>query len=963
MQTLGDSVLGEITRVGPLTSVELAERLSQTVTAVQKVLLDNDQVFVQPPEGADEWRVVSSDDLAHRLGMNRPLRPWQVEAFQKWLAAGRSGVIEAVTGAGKTDVGIAAIAEARRRGVPALVLAPDRDLVDQWRSTLEAAFPGVEIGAPDGSKALAIREQVVVTTVAGLGKRHLTAFRDAGLLVVDEIQRLGVADYTDVVFPRQEITEKLGLTASYEWSNPQAERILRPYFGARIEGCDYRRAVNEGILGEPLVLTVGVRFSVPEREKYDGLTARIDRAERKLRDTGVDLSGGVYETAREIDSGSLVGEISFLAREYLEALDARKWVLSECKSKVAAVEVIARGVADSRRTTVFTASYETSAAIATAARNSGVVTDAVPENGDVAFMLGRYASGSVDVLATSRLLDEGVAVPTSQVGIVTASARSRAQMLQRMGRVVHPADWAGRTAMVVVYVNATVEDPDVGSTAETHLDELFAVAAERDDLDPRDAARRLSEWLAPTSTPEDDAEVDEPTTVVAPAVWNPRDAILDIFAEHEGIVTWRELREVLPDLEVEQALMQGFDDITWMRIGDETVGLGGRGSDTVDDRVVALDALAQIFNANGEKPLQQAGIQGWLGDRSLVLGSVSGARLSELWAALGGRVAEFEHTEYEKDSAPDEAVHVRVGTSDSDTVEAKAPIGPALRAVIEQVEAQGWTARTSDEHSRGTLIVSNSQGQSRVVRVHSGAGGSWRISTQDQYLWQGSREHDAVVFLDQSEMPPAFYIAPVGPYSKRVKYVIDARAKSNPRDRHDTHINIEAWVVKDGLGRWDLLKLSEPENTPAAWARACVPTPGEVAARAARARTATTIPVESEAKPDIDVAQLDTAAPQEEQVPVATTPGLVWAEGRLRVVLDYEGCRVVGFFDPESSELEIVRAQGAASLSGRTFRNPAVAAGTVKSTISNKTVFGVGFNDWVVDENTRETLAGYVTEA
>ncbi|OPX17051.1 DEAD/DEAH box helicase family protein [Gordonia sp. i37] len=966
MQTLGDSVLGEITRVGPLTSVELAERLSQTVTAVQKVLLDNDQVFVQPQEGADEWRVVSSDDLASRLGMNRPLRPWQVEAFQKWLAAGRSGVIEAVTGAGKTDVGIAAIAEARRRGVPALVLAPDRDLVDHWRSTLEAAFPGVEIGAPDGSKALAIREQIVVTTVSGLGKRHLTAFRDAGLLVVDEIQRLGVADYTDVVFPRQEITEKLGLTASYEWSNPQAERILRPYFGALIDGCDYRRAVDEGLLGEPLVLTVGVRFSLPEREKYDGLTARIDRAERKLRDTGVDLSGGVYETAREIDSGTLVGEISFLAREYLEAVDARKWVLSECKSKIAAVEVIARGVADARRTTVFTASHEMSAAIATAAGNSGVVTDAVPESGDVAFMLGRYASGSVDVLATSRLLDDGVTVPTSQVGVVTAAARSRAQMLQRMGRVVHPADWAGPTAMVVVYVNATVEDPDVGSTADTHLDELLAVAAERDDLDPRDAARRLSEWLAPISTPEDDAEVDEPTTVVEPAVWNPRDAIFDIFAELEGIVTWRELRELLPDLEVEQALMQGFADITWMRIGDETVGLGGRGSDTVDVRVVALDALAQVFNVVGDESLQQAGIQDLLIDRDLVLGSISSARLSELWVALGGRVAELEQTEQEKDSAPDEAVQVGDDAPDSATSETPAPIGPALRAVIQEIEAQGWSARTSDEYSRGTLIVSNSQGQSRVVRVHSGAGGSWRISTQDQHLWQGSGEHDAVVFLDQSEMPPAFYIAPVGPYSKRVKHVIDARAKSSPRERHEAHINIEAWVVKDGLGRWNLLKLSEPETISTSPEKPSgVPTPAEVAARSSAARTAstTTIPVEPEAESEDDLAQSDTPAPQEEQVPVATTPGLVWAEGRLRVVLDYEGCRVVGFFDPESSALEIVRAQGAASLSGRTFRNPAVAAGTVKSTISNKTVFGVGFNDWVVDENTRETLAGYLTEA
>ena len=136
MQSLGESVLGELTRVGPLTSVELGERLSQPVTAVQEVLLECDQVFVRPPEGSDKWSVVSSDDMAQRLGMNRGLRPWQVDAFQRWLVAGRAGVIEAVTGAGKTDVGVAAIADARRRGVPTLVLLPDRDLADHWRGVL-----------------------------------------------------------------------------------------------------------------------------------------------------------------------------------------------------------------------------------------------------------------------------------------------------------------------------------------------------------------------------------------------------------------------------------------------------------------------------------------------------------------------------------------------------------------------------------------------------------------------------------------------------------------------------------------------------------------------------------------------------------------------------------------------------------------------------------------------------------
>ena len=50
------------------------------------------------------------------------LYDWQYEALQEWRGRDRRGVIEAVTGAGKTRVGIAAIHEAVRQGIKVLVL-------------------------------------------------------------------------------------------------------------------------------------------------------------------------------------------------------------------------------------------------------------------------------------------------------------------------------------------------------------------------------------------------------------------------------------------------------------------------------------------------------------------------------------------------------------------------------------------------------------------------------------------------------------------------------------------------------------------------------------------------------------------------------------------------------------------------------------------------------------------------
>ena len=65
-----------------------------------------------------------------------PLREWQREAFDAWRAAGHRGVVEAVTGTGKTAIGLVAAADAAARGLRTLIIVPGRDLLDQWYKEL-----------------------------------------------------------------------------------------------------------------------------------------------------------------------------------------------------------------------------------------------------------------------------------------------------------------------------------------------------------------------------------------------------------------------------------------------------------------------------------------------------------------------------------------------------------------------------------------------------------------------------------------------------------------------------------------------------------------------------------------------------------------------------------------------------------------------------------------------------------
>src|SRR3954469_25833436 len=78
--------------------------------------------------------------------VHRELYRWQLDALVSWLRCGRRGLIEAVTGSGKTDVAIAAATDALRRGRFVLVLVPSRVLMQQWHGRLTAALPGLRIG-------------------------------------------------------------------------------------------------------------------------------------------------------------------------------------------------------------------------------------------------------------------------------------------------------------------------------------------------------------------------------------------------------------------------------------------------------------------------------------------------------------------------------------------------------------------------------------------------------------------------------------------------------------------------------------------------------------------------------------------------------------------------------------------------------------------------------------------------
>lgn len=407
------------------------------------------------------------------------LYAWQRDALNAWEHHGGRGVVEAVTGTGKTMVGVAAALDERDRHGQVLVLVPTVELAHQWVAELERRLPAGErvgrMGAGAGDSLTSHDVAVaVVNTARALDVRPI---RQGGLLIADECHRYGSAVNRLALDPR--FRRRLGLSATYGREDDGNVTWLDPYFGGTCFRLGYARAVGDGVTARFSVTLIGVRFSPAEQECYDELSEAMGQLRARL----VHQYGLADETFEVfMKAVSLLADSdeagSGVARAYRRAMLERRRLLADTPAKDAAVGAVAPAARAAQRSIVFTQSISASERAAAVLGGCGV---------DVAVMhsglaplhrretLRRFSSGELRALCAPRVLDEGIDVPAADLAVIVGASRSRRQMIQRMGRVLRrKAD--GRSArFAVVFVEDTVEDPRLGAH-EAFLGEIVGVA-------------------------------------------------------------------------------------------------------------------------------------------------------------------------------------------------------------------------------------------------------------------------------------------------------------------------------------------------------------------------------------------------------------------------------------------------------------------------------------------------------
>lgn len=382
-------------------------------------------------------------NMTHRV--QREARDYQREAVQSWLDHQRRGVVVLPTGSGKSFVAELCMAQTKRS---TMIIAPTLDLVGQWYDRMRLAF-STEVGILGGG--FHDIQDITVSTYDS-AYLHLPRYGDRfAMLIYDEVHHLPAQASLDAA-KLSMAPFRLGLTATLEREDGR-ERLLDSILGPVV----YRKQITElsgNYLADYEVQRIFVELSEEEKHIYD--RSRADYISF-LKEKQISMGGGGWKKFIQLAARSKRG------REAFQSYHRSKKISHGAQSKIDMLERILRKERG-RRTIIFTNDNSTAYTI-----SQRFLIPCITHHSDVKerqHIISSFASGDYTTVVTSRVLNEGVDIPAAEVGIVLSGTGTVREHVQRLGRILRPAE--GKKALMYELVSAGTAEQYTSQRRRNH---------------------------------------------------------------------------------------------------------------------------------------------------------------------------------------------------------------------------------------------------------------------------------------------------------------------------------------------------------------------------------------------------------------------------------------------------------------------------------------------------------------
>lgn len=386
------------------------------------------------------------EELSLQFRASRSPRPYQSQAVSAWKKAKGRGVVVLPTGSGKSHVALMAMHDKQRS---TLIVAPTLDLVRQWYDLVRSSF-GQQVGLLGGGEHEILPLTIATYDSAYLHMEHLG--NRFGLVVFDECHHLPGHSYA--LTARLCLAPyRLGLTATPERADGRDE-LLQELIGETV----YSKQIGElsgEYLAEYSTERVVIDLSDEERRRYQ--KAR-DVYLAYVRSSGISMAqpGGFADFVQRASQSERGREALACYREQRSLAFAAAGKLNYLGHLLS--------VHQHDRMIVFTqdnrTAYEVSRRFLVP-----VITHQTKVKERSEILEGLHA-GRYRAIATSKVLNEGVDVPSANVAVVVSGSGSVMEHVQRLGRILRRQD--GKQAILYELVSRDTSETNTSERRREH---------------------------------------------------------------------------------------------------------------------------------------------------------------------------------------------------------------------------------------------------------------------------------------------------------------------------------------------------------------------------------------------------------------------------------------------------------------------------------------------------------------
>jgi superfamily II DNA or RNA helicase len=383
-----------------------------------------------------------------KLSLKVPLqpRPHQTLAFQAWVQNKGAGTVCLPTGAGKTILAVMTIARTQRS---TLVVVPTIDLMQQWAAVLSRYF-AEKIGLLGGGYHEILPLTVATYDSAYLHIEHLGA--RFGLLIFDECHHLPAPQYQMIAIAAI-APYRLGLSATLQRTDGK-ESVIFDLVGPLVYEGDIQEMVGE-TLAPYDVVTIEVPMTEQEQQQY---TKARETYVQFIRQNRLSLSApGGWQQFLYVASQSPWG------RSALRAYREQKQLAQTSAHKIEQLwELLQKHCTE--RIIIFT--DENTLAYKIGRTFLLPVLTHQTKIKERKKMLEAFKDGTLSVLVTSKVLNEGVDVPEASIGIVVSGSGTVREHVQRLGRILRSKP--GKRATMYELISAGTSEYYVNLRRKEH---------------------------------------------------------------------------------------------------------------------------------------------------------------------------------------------------------------------------------------------------------------------------------------------------------------------------------------------------------------------------------------------------------------------------------------------------------------------------------------------------------------